>query len=139
MDKLADRLRKDADSIEVAVSDELDHRIAASLRSVTPHQEPESIVTSRRPVLFWWASSLTGIVAAAAVIIIVNSGASQVPATATPATAVTATTASIAAAVPAVDWKAETAMLTGQLQQELDALQSDIKKAERKVKDDIGL
>ena len=137
MDKLADRLRKDADNIEVAVSDELDHRIAASLRSVTPHQESESIVTSRRPASFWWASSLTGIATAVAVIIFVNSGTSQVPATATPAT--TTTPASIAAAVPAIDWKAETAMLTGQLQQELDALQSDLKKAERKVKDDIGL
>jgi len=139
MDKLANRLRKDADNIEVAVSDELDHRIAASLRSVTPQQDSESIVTSQRPALFWWASSLTGIAAAAAVIIIVNSGTSQVPAPATPAMTVTATPASIAAAVPAIDWKAETAMLTGQLQQELDALQSDIKKAERKVKDDIGL
>ncbi|MGB5624855.1 MAG: hypothetical protein WBM61_03910 [Woeseiaceae bacterium] len=139
MDKLANRLRQDADSIEVAVSDELDHRIAASLRSVTPQQESESIVTSRRPALFWWASSLTGIAAAAAVIILVNSGTSQVPATATPSTTVTATPASIAAAVPAIDWQAETAMLTSQLQQELDALQSDIKKAEEKVKDDIGL
>lgn len=137
MDKLADRLRKDADNIEVAVSDELDHRIAASLRSVTPLQESESIVTSRRSASFWWASSLTGIVTAVAVIIFINSGTSQVPATATPAT--TTTPASIAAAVPAIDWKAETAMLTGPLQQELDALQSDFKKAERKVKDDIGL
>ena len=137
MDKLADRLRKDADNIEVAVSDELDHRIAASLRSVTPLQESESIVTSRRSASFWWASSLTGIVTAVAVIIFINSGTSQVLATATPAT--TTTPASIAAAVPAIDWKAETAMLTGPLQQELYALQSDIKKAERKVKDDIGL
>lgn len=139
MDKLANRLRKDADSIEVAVSDELDHRITASLRNVTPQQEPESIVTSRRPALFWWASSLTGIAAAVAVIIIVNSGTSQLSSTSTPATTVTATPASIASTVPAIDWKTETAMLTGQLQQELDALQSDIKKAEEKVKDDIGL
>jgi len=135
MDKLADRLRKDADNIEVAVSDELDHRIAASLRSVTPYRESDSIVTPRRPASFWWASSVTGIATAVAVIIFVNSGTSQVPATATPTT----TPAGIVAAVPAIDWKAETAMLTGPLQQELDALQSDFKKAERKVKDDIGL
>ena len=135
MDKLADRLRKDADNIEVAVSDELDHRIAASLRSVTPYRESDSIVTSRRPASFWWASSVTGIATAVAVLIFVNSGTSQVPATATPTT----TPPGIVAAVPAIDWKAETAMLTGPLQQELDALQSDFKKAERKVKDDIGL
>jgi hypothetical protein len=30
-------------------------------------------------------------------------------------------------------------MMTAQLQQGLDALQSDIKKAEKRVKDDIGL
>ena len=30
-------------------------------------------------------------------------------------------------------------MLTGQLQQEFDDLQSDIKKAEKKVREDIGL
>ena len=34
---------------------------------------------------------------------------------------------------------AETAMLTAPLQEELDKLQSDLKKAEEKVKRDIGL
>ena len=131
MDKLADRLRRDADRIEVAVSDELDHRIAASLRSVTPEKEGVATVRSRRPALFWWASSLTGIVAAAAVIIVVNLSSPDVPQAVTPAT--------IAATVPVIDLKAETAMLTGPLQQELKALQSDIKKAEEIVKADIGL
>jgi len=131
MDKLANRLRRDADNIEVTVSDELDHRITASLRSVTPHAESVSVPKSRRPAMFWWASSLTGIAAAATVIIIVNSQQPAEPATPTPA--------NIVAAVPVIDWKTETAMLTGQLQQELDDLQSDIKKAERKVREDIGL
>ena len=45
----------------------------------------------------------------------------------------------IAAAIPAIELKAETAMLTGPLQQELDRLQSDLKKAEEKVKREIGL
>ena len=131
MDKLANRLRRDAERIEVAVSDDLDHRIAASLRGITPNEEAVSEVTSRRPAIFWWASSLTGVAAATAVIIIVNLASPDVPVAVTPAT--------ISASVPAIDWKAETAMLTSPLQRELDALQSDIKKAEEKVRADIGL
>ena len=131
MDKLAIRLRRDAERIEVAVSDDLDYRIAASLRGVTPNEESVSEVTSRRPALFWWASSLTGVAAAAAVITIVNLSSPDVPVAAAPAT--------FSASVPAIDWKAETAMLTSPLQRELDALQSDIKKAEEKVRADIGL
>jgi len=131
MDKLAQQLRQDAEKIEVAVSDELDHRIAASLRNVTPEAESVTAPKSQRPALFWWASSLTGIAAAVAVIIIVNTQQPVEPTTPTPA--------SFVAAVPVIDWKTETAMLAGPLQQELDALQSDIKKAERKVRDDIGL
>ncbi len=131
MDKLAQQLRQDAEKIEVTASDELDHRIAASLRSITPEAESVVAPKSQRPALFWWASSLTGIAAAVAVIIIVN--------TQQPVEPVTPTPASFVAAVPVIDWKAETAMLAGPLQQELDALQSDIKKAEKKVRDDIGL
>jgi len=131
MDKLANRLRHDADEIEVTVSDELDRRIAASLRNVTPREEAVSAPESRRPALFWWASSLTGIAAAAAVIVVINSQQ--------PAEVATPTPVELIATVPVIDWKAESAMLTGQLQQELDNLQSDIKKAEQKVKEDIGL
>lgn len=133
MDKLSHRLHRDADNIEVVVSNELDQRIAASLRSITPEAGSVSVPKSRRPEMFWWASSLTGIAAAIAVIIIVNSQAPVEPAT------VTATPTNIIAAVPVIDWKTETAMLTGQLQQEFDDLQSDIKKAEKKVREDIGL
>ncbi|MCP4299342.1 MAG: hypothetical protein GY783_02045 [Gammaproteobacteria bacterium] len=131
MDKLANRLRRDAENIEVTVSDELDHRITASLRGVTPQVESVSAPRSRRPAMFWWASSLTGIAAAATVLIIGNSQQPHAPVTPPPA--------NIVAAVPVIDWKTETATLTGQLQQELDDLQSDIKKAERKVREDIGL
>lgn len=131
MDKLANRLRYDADEIEVTVSDELDRRIAASLRSVTPQTETASAPESRRPAMFWWTSGLTGIAAAAAVIVVINSQQPEDVGTPTPT--------EFMATVPMIDWKAESAMLTGQLQQELDNLQSDIKKAEQKVKEDIGL
>ena len=125
MDRLAKQLKRDADNIEVRVSDELDHRIAASLRSVTPEAPRERA----RPVGFWWASSLTGIAAAAAVILIINLQQDE------PA----APPQDIVVTVPAIDWQTETAALTGPLQQELEDLQSDLEKAEKKVREDIGL
>jgi len=131
MDKLAEQLRRDAENIDAAVSDELDRRIAASLQGVSPLGDSESPVITRRPALFWWASSLTGIAAAAAVIVIVNSSQPEPVATPGPS--------AITAAVPVIDWKPETAVFTDPLQQELEALQSDIRKAEEKVRADIGL
>lgn len=131
MDKLANQLRQDANKIEVAVSEELDHRISASLRGVSPLEEPAAKAPPHRPALFWWASSLTGIAAAAIVIVIINSSQQAPPLTPTPG--------AIAGVVPDIDWKPETAVFTGPLQEELDALQSDFKKAEEKVRADIGL
>jgi len=130
MDKLAQRLRADAERIEVTVSDELDRRIEASLQNVTPEVERSRPVASKPP-LFWWASTITGIAAAIAVIAIVNWQAPEQTPAAMPA--------SLVAAVPAIDLKVESAMLTDPLQDELDKLQSDLKKAEEKVKRDIGL
>ena len=131
MDKLASRLRHDADNIDAKVSDELDRRIRASLNGVTPLTDQQATTPPARPVGFWWASSLTGIAAAVAVIAIVNSQQDAPVSQATPA--------NIFAAVPTIDLKTETAMMTSPLQQELDALQSDIRKAERRVREEIGL
>ena len=130
MDKLAKQLRADAERIDVTVSDELDRRINASLQAVTPVEQSTGPVASKPP-LFWWASTLTGVAAAIVVIAIVNWQVPDEPVSATPV--------NIAAAVPSIDLKAESAMLTKPLQDELDKLQSDLKKAEEKVKRDIGL
>ncbi len=130
MDKLAKQLRTDAERIEVTVSDELDRRINASLRAVQPEELLPGPAASKPP-LFWWASTLTGVAAAVAVIAIVNWQVPDDPVSATPS--------NIVAAVPTIDLKAESAMLTGPLQDELDKLQSDFQKAEEKVKGDIGL
>ena len=129
MDKLSKRLRQDAERIEVTVSDELDHRIEASLRAVTPETEParDRVV---RPPLFWWASTITGVAAAVAVIAVLNW---QAPVETVPQPV------PIAELAPLPDLNAEAAMLTAPLQQELEDLQSDLKKAEEKVKRDIGL
>ncbi len=142
MDKLAEQLKADAERIDVQVSDELDNRIRASLHG-TVQERPEPVRAPGRPALFWWASSLTGAAAALAVIAIINSHSQpQAPADTTP---VAATPDSVTVAitpmpdVPIVDWKTESAMLTEPLRQELENLQSDLKKAEEKVKRDIGL
>ena len=130
MDKLANRLREDAARIEVTVSDELDHRIEASLRAVTPETDAgqDRVV---RPPLFWWASTITGVAAAVAVIAVLNWQTPNEPTAAAPVP--------IAELAPIPDLNAEAAMLTAPLQQELEDLQSDLKKAEEKVKRDIGL
>ena len=131
MDKLANRLRHDAENIDAKVSDELDRRIRASLSGITPATDQQATTPPARPAGFWWASSLTGIAAAVAVIAIINSQQDAPVPQATPA--------NIFAAVPTIDLKTETAMMTSPLQQELDALQSDIRKAERRVREEIGL
>ena len=129
MDKLAKQLREDAEEIDVTVSDELDHRIAASLRAVTPVAEKTPAPVSRPP-LFWWASTITGVAAAIAVIAIVNWQAEEQP---------VATPVPLAELQPPIELNMEAAMLTAPLQEELEALQSDLKKAEEKVRRDIGL
>jgi len=130
MDKLADRLRDDAARIDVSISDELDHRIEASLRAVTPEVEPPVRQPARSP-LFWWASTITGVAAALAVIALVNMQAPEETQIAPPA--------AIVSVPQMIDINAESVMLTAPLQQELENLQSDLKKAEEKVKRDIGL
>ena len=131
MDKLAKRLRDDADRIEVEVSDELDRRIEASLHGVSPAREPQQ-APAARPPWFWVASTVTGVAAALAVIAIVNLQVPD-PVEVPPATMVAEELP------PVIDLNAEAAMLTRPLEQELENLQSDLRKAEEKVKRDIGL
>jgi len=131
MDKLAKRLRDDAARIDVNVSDELDRRIEASLLAVTPEMADQRPVIPARPPMFWWASTITGVAAAVAVIAIMNWQAPQQPAAEVPL--------NIVAVVPEIDLKAEAAVLTNPLQEELENLESDLKKAEEKVRREIGL
>ena len=134
MDKLTERLRRDADCIEVKVSDELERRLEASLQSLTP-LPAESNRPQQRGAWFWWASSLTGAAAALVVLAIVN----QSPQTSIDPQQNMTTPPVTTAAVPILELRAESAMLTQPLKQELEDLQSDLRKAELIVKDDIGL
>ena len=133
MDKLARQLKQDAGRIDARVSEELDRRIEASLHAVE-QVKPEAPRPKGRPASFWWASSLTGIAAAIAVIAILNALDSSAPSNNTPPPQVAE-----AYEAPTIQLKTESAMLTEPLRQELENLQSDLKKAEEKVKQDMGL
>lgn len=135
MDKLAKTLRDDADGIEVEISADLQYRIDASLHSIEPEKAPVSTVPAR-PALFWWASSLTGLAAAVVTIVVVNQfgNSANDPTIDGPMRRM-----ATAESTPVLEWRTQPAMLTSPLQAELAALQADIKKAEQKVKEDIGL
>lgn len=129
MDKLAKKLRDDALRIDAEVSDELDARIRASLNSVVP-EAPADRRPHGRTAPFWWWSSLTGVAAALAIIGIINI---QKPDPAPPI----AQTAQAPLQLPEIDWKAREAVLTSPLEQEIEHLREDLKKAEEAVKEDI--
>lgn len=138
MDKLAEQLRNDAEQIDANVSDELQQRIDASLRAAIQERPADARRTQGQPGRgFWWASSLTGLAAALLLIVVINARAPdevfapEVSANVQPPAA--------PLSVPTIDWKTESAMLTSPLLQEWEDLQADIKKAEQKVKADIGL
>ena len=134
MDKLAEQLKHDAAQIEVRFSDDFERRLTASLEGAV-QEVPATRQERPRPAIFWWASSLTGAAAALLVVAVINlrpaiDEPEPVAATTSPVTVVT---------VPSIDLTAESAMLTRPLEKELESLQSDLKKAERKVREDIGL
>lgn len=133
MDKLAQQLKQDAAAIEVDVSPELDRRLAASFENVQPQPQ----LPRRSKQWFWWASSLTGVAAAVALVAVINFDSND-------SYNETETTAHVSPVVeldktPSIDWHTESAMLVGPLQKELDALESDLKKAEARVRKEIGL
>ena len=129
MDKLAKQLREDAEKIECTVSDDLDARIRASLQGIKPEAQHRPKRESKS-FSFWWASSLTGVAAAIAGIAVVNLQAPEPD-------PVTAATMAQPLVLPTIQWNAQTAVFTSPLEQEIDNLQSDLKKAEEAVKQDI--
>jgi len=131
MDKLAKRLRDDADQIECTVSDELDARIEASLQGVQV-QTAQTRGMESRPASFWWLSSLTGVAVAAAIIVAIN-----IQAPGSGSVLLEPDKGPFTVPVPAIEWQAKSAVFTESLQKEIDNLQSDLEKAEEAVKQDI--
>jgi hypothetical protein len=132
MDNFSNRLREDAAQIDAEISPELDARIRASLRNISPEKNRESSRPARSHT-FWLASTITGVAAALALIAIINldNGDS--------APEVTANNGVQQMALPELDLNAEAAMLTGPLADELEKLQQDLKKAEEAVRDDVRI
>ena len=128
MDKLADQLREDAIKIDIVISSELYDRIHASLQGVK--QDTKQASGAGRPASFWWASSLTGVAAAIAVVAIVNLVEPE------PENAVTDPQLAVFA-IPQFTWKPKPALLTETLEQELANIESDLKKAERAIREDL--
>lgn len=128
MDKLAKQLKDDAASIECPISDDFDKRLRASLEGVRPETGSRPRPDARSP-LFWWASSLTGAAAAVLLIVMINTSPDMPPAVTEPAPQ--------PLVIPTIRWQAETAVLTSPLEQEMEDLQSDLKKAEEAVRQDI--
>ncbi len=123
------QLREDAAAINVEVSAELDDRIRASLQGVTPERPRESLPPAK-PRSMWWASSLTGIAAAAALILVVNFNQPE---------PVAPQGETLVVPMLAPDLIFEKAMMTTPLEQELEDLEADLKKAEEAVKKEIGI
>ena len=128
MDDLAKKLRADADQIEVSISPQLDDRIRASLESA--NQDTSLPVAKSQPASFWWASSLTGVAATLAIIAIVNLNRPEpdIAITEPPPASMTMSN---------FEWNLQPAVLTETLEQELADIQSDLKKAEQAVRDDL--
>lgn len=135
MDKLARKLREDANSIDAEISAQLDSRVRASLTGI----EPEALQQrqqKRRPVSFWLASSLSGVAAALAVIAVVNVMEPNEPAP-PPRAAIERPVQAVA--LPALDLDVRAAMLADPLAQELEDLQADLRKAEELVRGDVRI
>lgn len=133
MDDFEKRLREDAGRIEARVTPGFEARVRASLERAAG-EKPAPQRTRRKPASMWWASSLTGIAAAAAVIVAINLDA---PPPAEPSAVPAVVPELVAPIVP--NLRAESAVLTAPLEEELENLESDLEKARRAVREDIGI
>ncbi len=101
---------------------------------------PDASTAAPRPARFtgvaaWWHAHLrsldTGIAAVVSMIAIFNTQQPEPRSVTQPP--------SNPMVLPAVDWNAKSAVLISPLQQEYENLQADLKKAEKVLKEDIGL
>lgn len=134
MDPFERRLRDDAARIPADISPELDARIEATLRAAVP-AKPARLSRKGAHWSLWWASSLTGLAAALVLIAVLNLW----PTTASPPNGPPTVVgpATVATMTPLL--RAEAVVLTAPLEQELDDLEADLRKAREVVREDLGL
>lgn len=128
MDKLTRRMREDASQIRAEVSPELDARIRASLEAVEPVRAEKPKPRPRTASMWWW-SSLVGATGALAVIVILNLGNEATG---------PAPTEVVESVIPP-SLNIQRAVLTAPLEQELENLESDLRKAEEALREDLGI
>jgi hypothetical protein len=128
------RLRSDASRIDADVSSQLHERIAASVHSAK--QVRSIALPERRSDSHWWASGLTGIAAALLIIAFINWNRDTTNGVAE-STIATTITPEISERFGSFPLKAQTADLTGPLEEELLKLQSDLEKAREAVERDL--
>jgi hypothetical protein len=134
MDKFREALRRDAADIEVTVSAELDDRIRASLESARAAAQRQT-VAKKKSVSLWWASALTGIATTLLVVLVFN--LEQPPPPAVLADLPDQDSGSLPVARPRLTM--ESAVFTAPLEDELDKLESDLKKAEKLVREELKI
>ena len=129
MDELEQRLREDAAKIDARVPREVSARLRARLQDQArvPHAREAS------PFRLWAFASLSG--AAAALVVVLLLPRSEAPRDPQPVATSVPVPRDVAREFPLV---AKTAELTAPLEQELEALKSDIEKAREKVEDDLA-
>ncbi len=133
MDEFENRLKRDAEDIQAAVSPELRTRIDASLRAT---EQIRPVPDSRTPAMnLWWTSSLTGLAAAIVVLVLINWNR---PTTELAPVESIASVPDDSSEIPGLYRpQIKTAEFTNPLEEELVKLQADIERARQNVKEDI--
>lgn len=135
MDEFENRLKRDAEDIQVAISPELRLRIDASLRATEQIRPVPETTTSTTNL--WWASSLTGLAVAISVIVLINWNR-PVTEVMPPEVADSKTVPDYTGEIPDLYRpQIKAADFTKPLEDELARLQADIERARRNVKEDI--
>lgn len=134
MDRLSERLLAEANRIDASIAPELEARINASLRAVTPVRA----VTQNRPTGRWRYLLAGGVTVGVAAVAVVVAMLADNPETARPISAAGEPEVQTSV-LPQFDIEAEAAALTSPLVQEFEALQADLQKVEKKLRGDVGL
>ena len=131
MDELERKLRADAKRIQVDVSDTLEKRVDAAIAAT--RAEPPRQTRSRQPL---WRVALIGGAAAMLVVVLLDWPSSD-----TALTPPAATVRTVPQAAPVqqteFDLRAQPAVLTEPLEEELERLKSDLEKAREGVAEDL--
>lgn len=136
MDEFEKRLQADAAGIEADVSPELQARIDASIHATERERSATADHGHRRSS--WWASSLTGVAAALLIILLLNRNTADGPIEPPGESVVRVVPEYVLPLNSEFLLKAENAVFTEPLEDELERLKSDLEKAKTNVSRELG-